>query len=367
MKKKNIFLIAWIIIIIIALVLVFTINKSEEKDNNTIKIGVMLVLSGEGASWGEASKNGIELALKDFIENNDDTKNINVLYQDTMGTPKGSVDAYNYLINIEKVDAIIGPSFQEELDSILPVVNSNFLPIITPMSTNKGRNNLKNPLLVWITPDYEAGKLAEYVFNQGYKKVAIIGSSDSWGSTISEGFKNNFLESGGEVVYFDLLLDSDIDVSTTVYKAIQKDPEIIFFGTYFLLPKLTKKLNETNYNGRIYSVEIDEYMASELNYLDNLEFISPSGYSSEFNEKYKSEYNSPTSLPVGQAYDSANILFSILKETTNKKEIIEKFSQLKEYDGVSGKIIFTEDGKTLMPLSIYKIVDGEIVKVKNIE
>jgi branched-chain amino acid transport system substrate-binding protein len=368
MTNKNIFLIAGILIIIIALVLVFTINQKQ--DDDIIKIGAMLILSGEGSFWGEASKNGIELSKNEINENGGiNGRQVKIIYQDTKGDLKEAISIYNKFKDIDKVTAIIGPNYQSEMSVLVPLIEKDNFPIIAPSYVSKeNRVNFSNPLLVWQDPSFEAQKMAEYIFNQGLKNISIIGSQDSWEKEVSTAFRDKFLELGGDVLYFELVLTDTQNMSTSVLKATSNNPDAIFIGSYYVFLETVKKLSESNYSGNIFSIEVDDYLAFESkDYSNNLVFISPDEYLKDFSEKYFNTFNINTSIPSGQAYDSANILFSILKETTNKEEIIEKFSQLKEYDGVSGKIIFTEDGKTLMPLSIYKIVDGEIVKVKNIE
>jgi ABC-type branched-subunit amino acid transport system substrate-binding protein len=62
--KKNLpyFILGGIVIVllILSLVGVFDSNKGE----NTIKIGSILILSGEGSSWGTSEQNGIDMAVE---------------------------------------------------------------------------------------------------------------------------------------------------------------------------------------------------------------------------------------------------------------------------------------------------------------
>ncbi|GAG25013.1 unnamed protein product, partial [marine sediment metagenome] len=59
--------------------------KLEEEE--VIKIGAMLVLSGEGAAWGQASQRGIELAVNEANENSSvNGRRIEMIYEDTQGS-----------------------------------------------------------------------------------------------------------------------------------------------------------------------------------------------------------------------------------------------------------------------------------------
>jgi len=45
--------------------------------------------------------------------------------------------------------------------------------------------------------------------------------------------------------------------------AIKNKPQAIFLGTYYQFLNLTKVLKEFGYEGKLYSIEIDEYLANE--------------------------------------------------------------------------------------------------------
>lgn len=64
--KKNI-----ILTFVGLLIILLYINKiySPKENKNEIKIGSILILTGEGASWGEASQNGIEMAIQEINKN----------------------------------------------------------------------------------------------------------------------------------------------------------------------------------------------------------------------------------------------------------------------------------------------------------
>jgi len=365
---KKIFWVSGIIVIIIVLLIIIS-NSYSKSNNETIKIGGMFVLSGDAASWGNASQNAVNLAVSEVNNNGGiNGKTVEIIYEDTKANAQDALSIYIKFRDIDKVTAIIGPNLQSELGVIAPILEKDKIPIIAPsyLST-ENRVVDGNPLLIWQDPSFESGKLAEYVYNSGIKTISILGTEDAWEKEVSIAFKNKFEELGGNVLYFELVNPNEIDLSTPILKATSKNPEGIFIGSYFVFLNSTKKLSENNYKGKLYSIEVDDYLASESKmYTNNLLFISPDLYSGDFTEKYFDTYGTKATIPAGQAYDSAKILFSILEKTTNKSEIITEFSKLKEYNGVSGKIIF-KDNKTLMPLAIYKIVDGNIDKIEQVK
>src|SRR3989344_2598770 len=62
MEEKMMKIINWCAVLLI--VLASCAGPAENTANEPIKLGSILILSGEGASWGNAAKNGIDMAVE---------------------------------------------------------------------------------------------------------------------------------------------------------------------------------------------------------------------------------------------------------------------------------------------------------------
>ena len=362
--------IAGIIIILIILVVVWFLHSNDLEKLSTvtepITIGAMLILSGESGSWGQASQRGIEMAVQ---ETNDGDgikgKKIEVIYEDTRGHVSDAVKVYNKLVNVDSVQAIIGPNFQTEVGAIAPLADDDDLPIITPSyAPISERSNPRNPLMIWLNPTTQAHRMAEYVYEQGIRTVSVVGTHDSWEQEVSSAFADSFAELSGSVLVMEILQTDQQDVGTELTKLQKGNPEAIFIGSYYQFIPVVKALVEIGYDGKLYSIEVDEYLASETSqFSTGLQFISSDSYKDDFNEKYEKLYGEKANIPAGQSYDAANILISFLRESQTKEDLIEQMEQFEEYRGVSGLITITDDHKTLLPTAIYELDKGNIEKV----
>ena len=97
-----------------------------------------------------------------------------------------------------------------------------------------------------------------------------------------------------------------------------------------------------------------------------MEFISSDSYKDEFREKYELVYKEKSNIPAGQSYDAAKILVSFLEKSTDSSKLVNMMNDFESYNGVSGQITITEDGRTLMPTAIYLLDNGEIKKIKGL-
>ena len=72
-----------------------------KKELNEIKIGAALPLTGEGALYGQAAKNAIDLAVSQINEiGGIHGKKVKVLYEDTKLSPQEATIAVTKLITI---------------------------------------------------------------------------------------------------------------------------------------------------------------------------------------------------------------------------------------------------------------------------
>ena len=81
-KNVAIWIISIVLIVMVSVGLWLIVPSVGEEES--IKIGAMLLLSGDGASWGQASQNAINLAVEEAnAEGGINGKIIEVIYEDT--------------------------------------------------------------------------------------------------------------------------------------------------------------------------------------------------------------------------------------------------------------------------------------------
>src|SRR6266849_7106509 len=81
-------------------------NQTNSADN--IKIGAILPLTGDSASWGEQGRWGIESAVREVNESGGiDGKQVEVIFEDSQAIPRVAVTAFGKLSQVDKVQAVI--------------------------------------------------------------------------------------------------------------------------------------------------------------------------------------------------------------------------------------------------------------------
>ena len=100
MNKKLV--LAVVLVVITAAVFVARFSQ-KPSERGTIKIGVITDLTGPAAYWGESTRAGAELAVKELEEQG---YKIQLIYEDYKLDAATAVSAAQKLVNVDRVDAI---------------------------------------------------------------------------------------------------------------------------------------------------------------------------------------------------------------------------------------------------------------------
>ena len=341
-------------------------KKSAPVSGEPIKIGALLILSGDFAAWGENAKKGIDLALEDFRKDHPEN-NIQIIYEDTKGDAKLALSGFKKLTEVDHVDAIIGPLFSTEVAALAPIVKDS-IPVVTPSyAPLQNRPNPWNPLMVWMDPRIEARHFAQYIFDSGVRHGAIIGTLDTWEKEGYDAFVEEFEKLGGTFTDKEIVQPETSDVKLEITKIVKSKPEAVFVATYYQFVNSLKSLKDLGYPGKLYGAEVDSYLADQTkNLSDGLQFIAPDFYTSDFVTEFNNRFNEKPGIPAGQAYDAANILFSFVTKYKNTTDILQVMSDFKKYNGVSGQIEVTPEQRIVFPTAIFELRNGDIVRLQSI-
>ena len=103
--KQNIKIVLIVLVLALGAGILIAQKYWHDPNKTSIKIGALLVLSGDGAAWGENAKKGIDMAFREWQRSHKD-QSIEIIYEDTAGDAKQAVTAYQKLVNVDKIDVI---------------------------------------------------------------------------------------------------------------------------------------------------------------------------------------------------------------------------------------------------------------------
>ena len=163
----------WIVGILVVIIVIIGISSSNTKQvfNGPIKIGLILPLTGDAADIGQAQKNAVELALEQLKDSN-----IQLIFEDDRLQTNDAVTAAQKLVNVDKVDAIIGPSWSGAALAVAPIAESSKTLLISPTASTPSLTSAGDYIFrVYPTDDAPVKMLADFALNNlKITKAAIL-------------------------------------------------------------------------------------------------------------------------------------------------------------------------------------------------
>ncbi len=125
----------WVIgVIIVVAIIWFGYSAIKTKEVSSIKIGAILPMTGDLATYGGGIKNAAELA----VENSGLKDKIQLVVEDDHScVPADAVGAAQKLINLDKVNGILGAVCSSAVLSVAPITEKAKLILISPSASSK--------------------------------------------------------------------------------------------------------------------------------------------------------------------------------------------------------------------------------------
>lgn len=289
----------------VALALAFGVGPAAAQ-NETLKIGVLGVMSGPAASWGLVNRYSAEARAQMIneaggFEIGDETYDIQIISVDDRNDPRTAVSGAERLIHEEGVNYIIGPNIDTTAVAIVPVIEAGGAISVPYAFSRELYSPPRGNSILGMIASYQAGPviysyLAE---NNGVERIAFISRNES-----------DSLNQRNEGVEAARALDLDVVSDSATYEAgttdffpivggiIGSDPDLVVLSGAAPsdAPLLIRALRELGYQGLI-STETaqDAIVLAEVAGSAADGFISVGGAStpelrSEFMEEFMTVY-----------------------------------------------------------------------------
>lgn len=321
--NKKIWIAVVVIIVIILGVWAFRQKTPKITDANPIKVGAALALTGDASTWGEAERNGINLALSEINANGGiNGKKMEVVFEDTKSSSKDSISAVQKLVSFDGLSYIIGPTWLDSYPGAQGVVKDKNVLMISPSASITAVQQgipVKNVFSVWYRVDSLTDGLAKAIKQQGKTKVALIFQNDPYYTEFIDFFKKAALSEGIQIISTDLINPGTSDFRTTFTKIKANGGDSVVFGMYDekMVAGFLKDHKQIIPNISTYSNDIVRQFVESNNdykqYLEGITFVENSPSSKTFVDKYKKAYSIAPVLSASTAYDTVMIMADVIK------------------------------------------------------
>ncbi len=194
----------WIVLAIVVIGGAWWLLSSGSGTTSTgpIKIGFIGALTGDAASYGEPQRDALKMAVGDINKSGGISgRQVEIVYEDGKCTGEGGADAAQKLVNVDKVQLILGGSCSSETLAAIPIAEAGKVAIMTGSATTPALIN-KSP---YFSRDYpndssQGTVVADAAYTtKGWHKIAVLQESTDYALGIDQAFTARYQALGGTV------------------------------------------------------------------------------------------------------------------------------------------------------------------------
>lgn len=353
-------------------------SPEGQAEAEEIKIGTIGPLTGDVATYGISTKNGVEIAVDQVNENGGiNGKKVVLISEDTRGDQTEAANAASKLIERDKVVAIVGGVISAETMTAGPIANDAGVVMISSSSTAQGVPEIGDYIFRnCLSDEVQAVQLAEFAATElGLKRFAIMFTNNDYGLSLKNAFEGKAKEIA-EVVGVETYNDGEKDFRAQLTKLKGANPDALYIAGYYTeAAKIAQQAKEQGLEVQLlgadgfYSPVLIELGGGAV---DGAVFTAgfftddPSENAQNFVKAYMEKFNEEPDMFAAQAYDAAMILLTALKNTDGQggEALQQAMLNTKDFPGITGVTSFTEVGDAIKDIIILKVENGKFVKIR---
>jgi ABC-type branched-subunit amino acid transport system substrate-binding protein len=365
MIKKNVFFYAVITGVVIIILFAFLFNIYF-KNNNQIKIGLILPMTG-GTSSGDELLKGIQLAADEANKwGGINNKKIKLIIRDCESNPDKAVQLFYEIEKKEKPLfyvtslSVVSLKLAEEAEKNKVILFS--LTSTAPEITL----NKKYVYRYWLLPNNEVEPLFKIFEKISINNIGLVYLNDSFGNSI----KNDLIKTNTKYKISSLPFESAQKDFDKISKGMMDKDAVCLIAYDSHVAPIINSLLKNNYKGQIIGINtiIISYLRGDFK-LDKFYGNSPLIYNENYQfskrikENFEKKFQTKFNHFAGDGYDMSQIVFDLLKDKNISRSLLgEYLNNGFVHTGIFGTIVVKKGIHDFM-IDLYpvKVEKGKII------
>ena len=361
---------------------------------DVLKIGINAPMTGDIPKVGEGTKFAAKMWLADIeaaggLAVGGKKYDVELVIEDNESKAESAVKANTKMITEDEVLVIVGPQSSKQAVPAGGIANNYKTPMISPWSTNP--DTTKDRPFVFrgcFLDPFQGPVLANFIKNEfGFTKAAVLYDvASDYPKGLAEFFKKAWdLNGKGSVVAYESFTTKDADFSSQLTKIIRSGAEVLFTPQYYNeVALIVQQAHELGWNkpivgsdswGSAETVELCGKDCYGLFFSTHYADAGAKGATKAFIERYEKEHGYTPDDVAALTWDSLHIVQEAIRSCGKITGNLEKDRQcvrdalagIKEFDGITGQMTFTEEGDPIKCAVIVRISDkGEYEFYKSV-
>jgi branched-chain amino acid transport system substrate-binding protein len=362
-------------------------------------IGEFGSLTGGEATFGQSTRNGVDVALQDLTEQHQGRIGglpARIVVEDDQGKPEEAATVVQKLINNDRVICVIGEVASSRSLAGAPICQAAGVPMISPSSTNPKVTQVGDYIFrMCFLDEFQGTVMARFTAQTlKLKRVAILKDvKNDYSVGLAQYFTSAFTALGGTIVAEQAYSSGDQDFRAQLTAIKARNPEaVIVPGYYTEAGLIARQAREVGLKQPLIggdgweSEQLLQIGGDALNgcyYTNHWALDAPNPRLQEFLKKYRDKFHGDPDAIGGLAYDAAQVLFTSLEKfaaedpdgfkglssakagsdarRAAEKKLRDLIAATTDYPGVTGTLTLDENRNASKPAVVIEIKDGKKV------
>jgi branched-chain amino acid transport system substrate-binding protein len=358
------------------------------KAGDPIRFASLLAISGDVATLGVDSNNGIKLGI-DYLDGAFDAKDgqllehpVTLQEEDDLCSKDGGQAGATKLAADKTIVAVVGTSCSSSALGVADtILGAKGILLVSPSNTAAGLTDpsLHQPFYLRTAQNdaIQAKVVADFVSKKlTFTKAATIHDQSPYAAGLTGGFKTFFEGIGGSVTAEEAITTGDTDFKPLLTSIAQTGPQLIYLPDFNpecgLIAKQAKDIPDLadvalmGSDGCNASTFFDQAGSAGDGFYLSSPVASPGATTSQlltdYNAAYKAQFGNPTASFNANSFDAFNIIAEAIKKAAVKNAdgslsiprtaLKDAIYQTKDYEGITGPLTCISTGDCQSQLAV---------------
>ncbi|MES2213385.1 MAG: ABC transporter substrate-binding protein [Patescibacteria group bacterium] len=356
-----------LVVLIIGGIFIFKHSKTTPTTPTTassLKVGVILPLTGDLSVTGEKLHQGFQLAQAELEKDG-----VQFVVEDSHSKPTDAVSAASKLLNVDKVDVIIGTYSPDETIAVAPLALKAGKNVFSFSFCSDSFKPLTNVFCGYPNADIQLDTAVPMIQKKGIKTMALIDANSDFGMQSRDVMVKKAATSGYTVVYNDLAPTGNKDYRTFATKAVASKADAVFVTmdnpTDAL--EIVKEMKQLGFKGTaITFVDVDNRNLQQFGEFGEGTFapgIAPSQFSADFTTEYKARFNTDPDVVAAMGYDMTRDVVKAMQANPGK-DVKTSVISYKYSNPAIGNFHYLDDRTIVYQLELQMAKNQQYVKAE---
>jgi ABC-type branched-subunit amino acid transport system substrate-binding protein len=339
--------------------------SGERIGSGTVKVALVVPLSGQGAAIGGTMRNAAQLAYDDSQK-----PDLTILVEDDRGTPAGAQEATEKALGAG-ADLILGPLFAGNVRAAGAAAKTAGKPVIA-FSTDVGVAS-RGVYLLSFLPQPEVARIVAEETASGRRSFAALIPETAYGNAVEAQFREAVTSRGARVAAVERYPagapEAAVKRLAGVVTGAAASADVLFIPeTADGLPTVAAALSQAGFSpARVRPIGTAPWNEPALFALPALQggrFAAPdqAGFAG-FSNRYRERFGAAPPRVASLAYDAVMLSAALARQYGSQRFAEPTLTSGSGFAGVDGTFRFGPDGTSDRSLAVYEIRNNAVTVV----